>query len=193
VTSAADQVVPQGPARAPARSAVIDTNVWLDIHHFRDPQSEPLAAALQSPHWMAARCEQTDAELALVLQRPRFSSDPAERLRLLECLRSWQARTVLLSLGASAPTRCRDPHDQKFLDLAHAARACVLLTKDKALLALKRSALRHGLMIVTPRQFADELLPFDERLRPVERPVPLVRDPIQVSPGFGQAPGLQLP
>jgi len=189
----ADQSAQQGPALAPHRVVVVDTNVWLDIHHFRDPQSEPLTAALQSTHWTAARCEQTDAELALVLQRPRFSSNPVERLRLLECLRSWQARTLLLTLGTAAPYRCRDPHDQKFLDLALAAHAWALLTKDKALLALKRTALHHRLMIVTPRQFADQLLPFDERLQPAERPVPLVRDPIQVSAGVGQAPRLQLP
>ena len=140
---------------APRRIAVLDTNVWLDIHFFRDATSQSLAAALESGRWGAARCEQTDAELAIVLQRPPFGSDPIERIRLLECLRRWQQRTPLVAAGAPAPWRCRDPHDQKFLDLAVAARASVLLTKDKALLAVNRSAGRAGLTILTPQQFAE--------------------------------------
>jgi putative PIN family toxin of toxin-antitoxin system len=137
-----------------SRTAVLDTNVWLDVHFFRDPDALRLAAALESRDFGTARCEQTDAELAAVLRRPRFDSGPAERSRLLECVRLWQARTPLFVVRAQAPWRCRDPHDQKFLDLASAACALVLLTKDKALLAVQRSARRDGLMILTPRQFA---------------------------------------
>jgi putative PIN family toxin of toxin-antitoxin system len=146
---------PRGFESASERLLVLDTNVWLDIHYFRDPQSQPLAAALASADWVAARSEATDAELSLVLSRPPFCSDPAQRLRLLECLDSWRARALLFSLDAQAPYRCRDAHDQKFLDLAHAARASLLLTKDKALLAVQASARPHGLTILLPRQFAD--------------------------------------
>jgi putative PIN family toxin of toxin-antitoxin system len=153
------EAAPSGPpALAPARPrlAVIDTNVWLDLHFFCDPQSQALAAALESPHWTAARCRETDAELAAVLRRPRFSSNPAERARLCERLRQWQARACAFVLHGSASCRCRDPHDQKFLDLAFEAQAAVLLTKDKALLALRRKARRHGLVITTPREFTGD-------------------------------------
>ena len=143
----------QARALAQRRLAVVDTNVWLDLFFFRDIESQSLAAALESPHWVAARCEQTDAELATVVQRPRFGSSPAESARLIECLRNWQARTLLLPLDAQAPCRCRDPDDQKFLDLAFAAGAAVLLTKDKALLSLSRESRHFGLAILTPRQF----------------------------------------
>jgi uncharacterized protein len=103
--------------------------------------------------WGIARCEQTDAELSAVLQRPRFSSSAAERSRMLESVRAWQARTTLFALLAQAPCRCRDPHDQKFLDLAFSARADVLLTKDKALLALDRKTRHLGVQILSPREF----------------------------------------
>jgi uncharacterized protein len=166
---------------------------WLDIYFFRDAEAKPLAAALQSERWAAARCVQTDAELALVLQRPRFSSNPAERERLLECLRTWQARVTLVSLGAQAPLHCRDSHDQKFLDLAYAAPASALLTKDKGLLAVHRAAQRVGLMILTPRQFADRLLALDERLESAEGLVPLLRNPLQVAARLGQTPRLKSP
>jgi predicted nucleic acid-binding protein len=155
VTADAGVSEQHAPAAAPRRVAVLDTNVWLDIHFFRDTASQSLAAALESQHWRAARCEQTDAELAIVLQRPPFSSDPTERVRLLECLRRWQQRTLLVAVCAPAPWRCRDPHDQKFLDLARAAGASVLLTKDKELLAVHRSARQDGLMILTPQQFTE--------------------------------------
>lgn len=153
MTAYAEVSEQHAPATAPCGVAVLDTNVWLDIHFFRDAASQSLAAALESPLWGTARCEQTDAELSIVLQRPAFASDPAERTRLLECLRRWQQRTRLVAVCAPAPWRCRDPHDQKFLDLALAAGASVLLTKDKALLAVHRSARRDGLMILTPQQF----------------------------------------
>jgi putative PIN family toxin of toxin-antitoxin system len=141
------------PAPRPRQLAVVDTNVWLDIFHFRDGESQPLAAALDSPHWLAVRCQQTDAELAAVLGREQFSSSPAQREGLADRLRAWQAQTLQFALREQAPCRCRDPHDQKFLDLAFAAQAAVLLTNDKALLALKRKALRFGLAILTPREF----------------------------------------
>jgi uncharacterized protein len=149
--------VSEHAAAAPCRVAVLDTNVWLDIHFFRDAASQSLASVLESGHWGAARCEQTDAELAIVLQRPPFAADPTERIRLLECLRRWQQRTPLVAVAAPAPWRCRDPHDQKFLDLALAAGASVLLTKDKALLAVNRRARQVGLTILTPQQFAERI------------------------------------
>ena len=49
--------------------------------------------------------------------------------------------------------RCRDPHDQKFLDLAFSAQAAVLLIEDEAPLALARKALGFGVHILFPRQF----------------------------------------
>jgi predicted nucleic acid-binding protein len=41
--------------------------------------------------------------------------------------------------------RCRDADDQKFLELACAGNASVLLTRDDALLSLRRRTLRAGL------------------------------------------------
>jgi putative PIN family toxin of toxin-antitoxin system len=139
--------------------AVIDTNVWLDLHYFLDREALPLAGALDSADWVAARCEQTDAELAAVLARPPFCAHAAARLRLSESLRQWQAKAAPAVLNVSAPCRCRDPHDQKFLDLAFSAQADALVTRDKALLALARCAQTLGLAILTPREFASRFLP----------------------------------
>jgi len=47
--------------------------------------------------------------------------------------------------------RCRDPRDQKFLDLASSAQAPALLIEDEAPLALARKALRFGVHILSAR------------------------------------------
>jgi putative PIN family toxin of toxin-antitoxin system len=154
VTADPSATVPALSATARPRLAVVDTNVWLDIHFFLDRDCQSVAAALASKGWIAARCEQTDAELAAVLRRPRFSPGPAERSRLHACLHQWQAGARLFAVSGQAPCRCRDPDDQKFLDLAWSAQAAVLLTKDRALLALARQARRFGLAILAPREFA---------------------------------------
>jgi predicted nucleic acid-binding protein len=125
---------------------VIDTNVWLDLFVFDDALARPLAAALELGRVRAVRSAATCAELRVVLARPAFAAAPAQPL-----LQRWQALAELFTAPAAAPWRCTDPHDQKFLDLAYAARARLLLTRDRALLALAARARRDGLAILTPR------------------------------------------
>ena len=53
-----------------------------------------------------------------------------------------------------APIRCRDPDDQKFIDLALARSAAWLFSRDKALLALARRARSRGVTICPPAALA---------------------------------------
>ena len=46
---------------------------------------------------------------------------------------------------------CRDPDDQKFIDLALASGARWLISRDKALLALAKRARPRGLLVLPPR------------------------------------------
>jgi predicted nucleic acid-binding protein len=46
--------------------------------------------------------------------------------------------------------RCTDADDQKFIDLACAAPARWLVSRDRAVLKLRRRAATDGLVIVTP-------------------------------------------
>ena len=63
---------------------------------------------------------------------------------------------------------CRDPDDQRFVDLAVAQSARYLLTRDRALLALARGARkRFGLLIIQP-----------ERLAASDEPAPLRTHPL---------------
>ena len=133
---------------------VLDTHVWLDWLAFDDPSVGRLKAALaggRAEVYMDAACE---AELERVLGYPIGKRVPEKALqaaRLAEARRIAHRPSRELSAAerASLP-RCSDRDDQKFLELALAARADVLLTKDRALLELGR---RAPFRIVSPVRF----------------------------------------
>jgi uncharacterized protein len=128
--------------------AVLDTNVLLALWLFRDPAVSPLQAALEAGTVQAVRSAATDAEFAEVLARPELFAVVPERQAAL--LGAWQAMATLVAVIESAPWVCRDPLDQKFLDLAVSAGAGWLITRDQDLLKLARKARRRGLQIATP-------------------------------------------
>ncbi|MFT4068637.1 putative toxin-antitoxin system toxin component, PIN family [Paraburkholderia sp.] len=148
--------MPASLASSGALRVVLDSNVWIDILVFDDPHTRPIAAALESGALAAlidARCL---AELAYVLDYPQFAHrqvDKAAALALVARL----ARMVEPAepAGDARPLpRCKDRDDQKFLELAHAARADWLVSKDRAVLKLaKRIARDFGFQIAQPAPF----------------------------------------
>jgi putative PIN family toxin of toxin-antitoxin system len=96
----------------------------------------------------------TFSELAQVLMRPKF--DPYltrdERAAALDATAA-VCRRVLISRPLRA---CRDPQDDKFLDVAVHGSADALVTGDADLLALHPF---HGVPILTPSHFLEEWLP----------------------------------
>jgi putative PIN family toxin of toxin-antitoxin system len=141
-------------SRAATPNAVVDTNVWLDVFLFLDPGARRLAQALAGGELLALRSRATDAELRTVLDRQPLAGRWDEAARE-SSLKRWQALAREWDAGAirPAPWQCRDPMDQKFLDLASASGARWLLTKDRALLDLAAKARAAGLRIVTAREF----------------------------------------
>ncbi len=138
-----------------ARRIVLDTNIWLDWLVFRDSSVFHLQNAVSDGHaevLIDAACE---AELERVLGYPlgRHTLDAAAQAACLaEC------RRIARRIDAPAPEaeraqlpKCRDPDDQKFLDLALAVRADCLVTKDHALLELARRT--TPFRILNPRKF----------------------------------------
>ena len=136
---------------------VIDTNVLLALGIFTDPVVAPLRTALARGALQAVRSAATDAEWREVLARPGLFAVPPERQAAL--IADWEATALLVPVTATVHLRCRDPLDQKFLELAVAAQARWLVTRDKALLKLRRKARTLGLDIVTPELFAAGWLP----------------------------------
>ena len=121
---------------------VLDTNIWLDWLVFNDLSLSYLKESFSGGKIeiiIDAACE---AELARVLayDLARHSLDAAGQAACLaEC------RRIARRIDAAAPEagrkllpRCTDPDDQKFLELALAAHADALITKDHKLLELAR-------------------------------------------------------
>ena len=136
---------------------VHDTNVWLDWLVFDDPALAPLKHAQAAGAVTLVIDDACERELAFVLARDlgKHTLDPAMREAKLADYRRLTQRcdTPLAEDAARALPRCRDRDDQKFLELAAACGADVLVTKDKALLAVARRKTRPALCrIVEPGQ-----------------------------------------
>lgn len=115
--------------------AVLDTNVWLDWLLFDDPGAVHLRAAQAAGALTLVASAHTRAELAIVLARSAFGLGPAEvaaRLAEHDRVTTVHARPA----PGVCSLRCKDPDDQKFLDLAITCDATLLVTKDRALLRL---------------------------------------------------------
>ena len=134
---------------------VLDTNVVLDLLHFRDPGVAGIDAALAEGRAAAVCNAECLEELRLVLAYPEFALDPAAQAALLARYAALCGATDAKAgdLPADFP-RCTDCDDQKFLELAWHGEAAFLITKDKALLRLARRMARLGAFaIVAPAAF----------------------------------------
>jgi putative PIN family toxin of toxin-antitoxin system len=92
--------------------------------------------------------EQTIAELTDVLQRTRFDRYITLERRL-QFLASFVQDTTVIAITETI-TECRDPKDNKFLEVAVCGQADSIVTGDQDLLALHPY---RGITIITPRDF----------------------------------------
>ncbi len=136
---------------------VLDTNVCLDLFVFRDPRWLPLLHAIQSGSVEPVTRSDCRMEWTLVLAYTKLGLHLAAQQAALDEFDRWIAIVDATGDGLSLPV-CKDPDDQKFLELAAASGAAVLLSKDKALLKLARRTRKLGLFeILTPAQWIDAL------------------------------------
>ncbi|MGH8082989.1 MAG: PIN domain-containing protein [Lysobacter sp.] len=133
---------------------VLDSNVCLDLFAFRDPVAAPLLAALREGSLIAVTDAACREEWLRILDYPKLALDEATRatcVREYDALLRPHAHSPEQIAGVSLP-RCADADDQKFLELALAAKARWLLSRDHALIVLGRRTARAGLFdIMTPR------------------------------------------
>ncbi len=149
-------------AAAPLR-LVLDTNVWLDWLAFDDPSIAPLKRAQAGGMIEIFSDEACTRELIAVLNYDlgKRSLD-AETQKA--CLTAFNAlvRTPPPSASTAETSplpKCRDPDDQKFLELARDCGADYLVTKDKALLVLARRKTRPApCRIVASSEMANLLM-----------------------------------
>ena len=137
---------------------VLDTNIVLDLLYWNDVAAAPLMSALNDGSATAVTDTRCFAELQHVLRLDRFELDPTEQQVLAQRYRDICQWHDTPPLPAHALPRCKDPDDQKFMELALAAEADLLVTKDKALLALARRRRALGqIAIVLPQVAAKRL------------------------------------
>ncbi len=144
------------------RLVVIDTNVWLDLLVFEDVSVTPLFAAVHARLVRPVFTRAMRDELEDVLGRPalaihalraqRHAGRAATGIDVAAGLARFDSMGMELPAAPDCGLACRDPDDQKFLDLAIERRCAWLVSKDRALLDLARAARRRfGLEIVLPR------------------------------------------
>lgn len=136
---------------------VLDTNVCLDLFVFHDPRCARLHDALRTGDVIAVTDDACREEWLRTLRYPQLRLDEATREAATAgfdaTVQRWSSLRVSGSHAAMLP-RCRDPDDQKFLELAAMAQARWLLTRDEHLLSLARRTRRAGLFeIVTPTEW----------------------------------------
>lgn len=134
-------------------TVVIDTNTLLDWLLFNEPSVTPLAAAVVSGKARWISCDLMKAECEHVLARADLAQWQPDPQRVSE---AWSRHASMLPAPATAPTwpRCTDPDDQIFIDLAIGAGARWLVTRDRALLRLRRRAAAYGVLVLRPEDWA---------------------------------------
>ena len=123
---------------------VLDTNIVLDTLVFSDPAALPLRAALQDGalQWIATGAMRD--ELARVLGYPQIVPRLAfYRLGAADVLAAFDRLSRPVDAAPKAPLTCTDRDDQIFVDLAVRHR-CALLSKDRAVLKLRKRLLALG-------------------------------------------------
>jgi putative PIN family toxin of toxin-antitoxin system len=129
---------------ADRRLVILDTNIVLDTFVFNDPAAKPLRQALEAGtlQWIATTAMRE--ELERVLAYPKIAKRLAfYAMQAADVLAHFDTRVQTVDVAPKAPIVCKDPDDQKFIDLAVAHKALVL-SKDNAVLCMKKRLLALG-------------------------------------------------
>ncbi|KJV35172.1 putative toxin-antitoxin system toxin component, PIN family [Luteibacter yeojuensis] len=134
---------------------VLDTNVCLDAFVFADPRAAALVAAIEGGEVEAVTRDDCRVEWLAVLDYPALKLDDARRA---DAVSRFDALVRVLPDAPcmKAPPRCKDPDDQKFLELAASTSASILFSRDAEVLRLARRTKREGLFdIMRPEDWPD--------------------------------------
>ena len=131
---------------------VLDTNIVLDTLVFRDTRTHALHAAVfddpVKPGLLWLATAPMREELARVLAYPHIAVRLAfHGLQAGQVLSQFDSRVRIVPVAPKAPVTCKDPDDQKFIDLA-VSHGAALLSKDKAVLCMRRRLMKLGVVDV---------------------------------------------
>lgn len=125
---------------------VLDTNIVLDVFVFNDVAAQPVRDGLASGtlHWLATAPMRDELERVLgypqIVPRLTFYG-----LLAADVLARFDQLAHVVAVPPKVHLTCRDPDDQKFMDLA-AAHKALLLSKDRALLSMRKRLLTLGVV-----------------------------------------------
>lgn len=120
------------------QALVLDSNIVLDLWVFHDPGVAELRAAIQSGDCRYIATVAMREELLRVLGYQAIDLRLRQQgLSVQDVLRKFDALASVVDAAPRAPIACKDPDDQKFIDLA-VAHPAWLFSKDKAVLAMKK-------------------------------------------------------
>ncbi len=126
------------------RPIILDTNIVLDLLVFHDTATPPLRDALNSGRLQWVATAPMRDELARVLAYPQIAKRLAfYGLSAEQVLQARDAQVQTVEVPPKASVTCKDPDDQKFIDLAVAQR-CLVLSKDHAVLCMAKRLLALG-------------------------------------------------
>jgi putative PIN family toxin of toxin-antitoxin system len=128
---------------------VVDTNVFVSAA-LKDSSVPAIALHLVAQHHVLLKSSATEGQLFAVLGRPYLAAliSPSA----LEWFRQVLARAEAVTI-AGRIVACRDPTDDKFLELAVSGNADLVVTGDADLLALDPF---QGIPIVAPSSFVQQ-------------------------------------
>ena len=142
-----DQDAAQAESVQVPQAWVIDTNIVLDLWLFEDPSTIPLRAALQSGAISHLATDSMRDELERVLTYPHLIKRMAKsNIQAPDILNRFDEYQLAAEPAAKAACTCKDPDDQKFIDLA-VAHAVPLLSKDNAILCMKKRLFQSGVVL----------------------------------------------
>ncbi len=139
----------EAPVEEPARPVVVDTNVALDLLIFSDPRTAPLRTLLAQGRlaWIATPVMRDELERVLayphIVERMDYY-----RVSAAQVLAVFDAQARLMDIAPKVAYVCKDADDQKFIDLAAAHRA-ILLSKDKAVICMRKRLANLGADVAT--------------------------------------------
>jgi putative PIN family toxin of toxin-antitoxin system len=143
----------------PSTSVVLDNNIVLDLFIFKDVETQTLSDALSQSKlaWLATAAMREELERVLgypkIAKRMAFYGISAE-----EILEKFDAGTRNVEVPAKASATCKDPDDQKFIDLA-VAHSAILLSKDQAVLCMAKRLNALGVIYTGPAGAIKTALP----------------------------------
>ena len=138
---------------------ILDTNVLLDLFVFNDPEVAPLKTALlaQQFRWLATQAMRDELERVLTYPKivPRMAF---YQLSAADVLAKFDQLATLVDAAARAQWICKDPDDQKFIDLA-VLHCATLLSKDQAVLCMQKRLLASEVVTMTAIKYVAQSYP----------------------------------